>query len=381
MIDAATDTVTTTIPDDNYPTGLAVSPNGDDLYVVNQSTNTVSVIDAASDTVDTIDEGVALFGVAVSPDSGSIYVTDYVGDTVSVIDASEVSIPTISAPGDESAANVGDTLTAVPGTWMPSTVSYQWLAGGQAISGATSSTFTVTSAQAGEQVTVTVTNSVGSETSTPISVNVLPPSTTTTTPTPDHDAHDRDHDHDHDAHAEAHPQTPSHPARSRCHQGPDGRRDLLRRRPDTTVRDSTNTGTVRCTITKHTQTSTTGLTTVTYTAHATGSDGARATAHVTASAETLSFSGLPHTDGAYVVKPGHAYTLKVASRTKPLYVDAAVAPQALSGVHDWFKRAGTENHIPVWGLKVYLHTYLSGFTTWNLGVRIGAKTKILTIKV
>ncbi|QHC60230.1 hypothetical protein [Rathayibacter sp. VKM Ac-2760] len=56
-------------------------------------------------------------------------------------------------------AKVGQTLTAVPGTWTPApvTLSYQWKRGGTAISGATSATYKTVAADAGKAVTVTVT--------------------------------------------------------------------------------------------------------------------------------------------------------------------------------------------------------------------------------
>ncbi|ROP56689.1 MULTISPECIES: hypothetical protein [unclassified Rathayibacter] len=56
-------------------------------------------------------------------------------------------------------AKVGQTLTAVPGTWSPApvTLSYQWKRGGTAISGATSATYKTVSADAGKAITVTVT--------------------------------------------------------------------------------------------------------------------------------------------------------------------------------------------------------------------------------
>ncbi|NQX05345.1 hypothetical protein HQQ82_12415 [Rathayibacter sp. VKM Ac-2856] len=56
-------------------------------------------------------------------------------------------------------AKVGQTLTAVPGTWSPAPValSYQWKRGGTAISGATSATYKTVSADAGKAITVTVT--------------------------------------------------------------------------------------------------------------------------------------------------------------------------------------------------------------------------------
>lgn len=53
---------------------------------------------------------------------------------------------------------VGTTLTASPGSWTPApTLSYQWYAGGVAVSGATSRTYTPVAADYGKQLTVRVT--------------------------------------------------------------------------------------------------------------------------------------------------------------------------------------------------------------------------------
>lgn len=56
-------------------------------------------------------------------------------------------------------ARQGWTLTANPGQWSApdTTVSYQWLAAGSPIGGATHKTFTVTSAQAGKSISVRIT--------------------------------------------------------------------------------------------------------------------------------------------------------------------------------------------------------------------------------
>ncbi|MDO9397548.1 MAG: hypothetical protein Q7T71_13455 [Herbiconiux sp.] len=54
---------------------------------------------------------------------------------------------------------VGSKLTAVPGTWSPTpaTLSFQWKRGGIAIAGATTSTYTLTTADRGKTITVTTT--------------------------------------------------------------------------------------------------------------------------------------------------------------------------------------------------------------------------------
>ncbi|MCB7137209.1 sunset domain-containing protein [Cellulosimicrobium marinum] len=55
-------------------------------------------------------------------------------------------------------AQVGKTLTVSPGTWSPKpSFSYQWKVNGRAVSGATSSTYRVRTADKGKRITVTVT--------------------------------------------------------------------------------------------------------------------------------------------------------------------------------------------------------------------------------
>jgi len=83
VIDAATNTVTATIPVGVQPEGVAVAPDGSKLYVyvANYETTNVSVIDAATNTVtatipvDEVHGGNNAFGVAVTPDGSRVYVT------------------------------------------------------------------------------------------------------------------------------------------------------------------------------------------------------------------------------------------------------------------------------------------------------------------
>ncbi|GAA0998928.1 hypothetical protein GCM10009563_23740 [Subtercola frigoramans] len=58
-------------------------------------------------------------------------------------------------------ARVGSTLTAIPGAWAPApvTLSYQWLRAGAPIAGATTSSYTLTTADAGKSITLSVSGS------------------------------------------------------------------------------------------------------------------------------------------------------------------------------------------------------------------------------
>ncbi|UOQ88482.1 hypothetical protein MUN74_14550 [Agromyces endophyticus] len=89
----------------------------------------------------------------------SVVVTGTVGGNIRAIkqSAATAKVATVATPTISGTAAVGSTLTAKPGTWTSGTVfSYQWYASGTAITGATASTFKLTSAQAGKTVTVTV---------------------------------------------------------------------------------------------------------------------------------------------------------------------------------------------------------------------------------
>lgn len=77
-----------------------------------------------------------------------------------VPEMSRTALKTLRAPTPtiSGAAAVGTKLTAKPGTWTSGTArSYRWYADGKAISGATRSTFTPSTAQQGKRITVQVT--------------------------------------------------------------------------------------------------------------------------------------------------------------------------------------------------------------------------------
>jgi YVTN family beta-propeller protein len=96
VIDTRTDAVVDTIPVGDNPLGVAASPDGTKVYVVNNNDATMSVIDTKSNTVVATIEGLGngALQVAITPDGTRLYVTNFgehadvgiPGTTVSVID-------------------------------------------------------------------------------------------------------------------------------------------------------------------------------------------------------------------------------------------------------------------------------------------------------
>jgi YVTN family beta-propeller protein len=119
VIDAATDAVTGSITVGNAPAGAAFSPDGTTAYVANSDDNTVSVIDVATETaINTINVGTDPGSVAVSPDGSTVYVGTRQG--ISVIDtASDTVTASISQseaiPFDVVLSPDGQTLYAGAG--------------------------------------------------------------------------------------------------------------------------------------------------------------------------------------------------------------------------------------------------------------------------
>jgi YVTN family beta-propeller protein len=98
VIDAATNKVVgMPIPVGKSPFGVAVTPDGSKVYVANEDDNTVSVIDAATNTVvGTIPVGTIPQGVAVTPDGSKVYVANLIDNTMSVIATATNTVSTIA---------------------------------------------------------------------------------------------------------------------------------------------------------------------------------------------------------------------------------------------------------------------------------------------
>ena len=91
VIDGATNSVTSTIPVGTNPFAVAVNPNTNKIYVT--LTYSVAVIDGATNNVtNTIPVGSNPEDIAVNPNTNKIYVANYLSNTVSVIDGATNSV-------------------------------------------------------------------------------------------------------------------------------------------------------------------------------------------------------------------------------------------------------------------------------------------------
>src|SRR6266550_4430723 len=86
VIATATNTVVATVAVGTCPLGVAITPDGAFAYVANAGSSTVSVIATATNTVvATVAVGAGPEGVAITPDGAFAYVTNFASNTVSVI--------------------------------------------------------------------------------------------------------------------------------------------------------------------------------------------------------------------------------------------------------------------------------------------------------
>ena len=93
-------TVITTIPVGDFPTGVAANPSTNRIYAANESDDTVSVIDGVTNSVvATIGVGNGPLGVTTNPATNLTYVSNFLGSTISVIDAATNSVATTISTG------------------------------------------------------------------------------------------------------------------------------------------------------------------------------------------------------------------------------------------------------------------------------------------
>ena len=110
VIDAATNTVTTSVAVGLAPAGIAVSPDGTQVYVVNQGLNSVDVINVALDSViDSLSVGNGPESIAISSDGQRAYVTNATDNTVTQLGGSKTL--TIAKAG----TGIGTVTSSPPG--------------------------------------------------------------------------------------------------------------------------------------------------------------------------------------------------------------------------------------------------------------------------
>jgi len=87
VIDGVTNN-TTTVSTGASPCALAVNPATNKIYVANENSATVTVIDGATNHTSSVSTGIAPIAIGVNPVSNKIYVANYSSNTVTVIDGS-----------------------------------------------------------------------------------------------------------------------------------------------------------------------------------------------------------------------------------------------------------------------------------------------------
>jgi YVTN family beta-propeller protein len=93
VIDGATNAVASTVPVGTNPAAVAVNPVTDEVYVANFGSNTVTVIDGATNAVaSTVAVGTNPEAVAVNPVTDQVYVADKNSNTVTVIDGAKNTV-------------------------------------------------------------------------------------------------------------------------------------------------------------------------------------------------------------------------------------------------------------------------------------------------
>lgn len=123
VIDLASGTVTTEIEMGLHPSGMALSPDGTRLYVANANSDTVSVIETATDTVaqtlgakpmERLPFGSAPNALCVSPDGTTLYIANGGNNLLGVLDLASGKmrglIPTGWYPGAVETTNDGNMI-------------------------------------------------------------------------------------------------------------------------------------------------------------------------------------------------------------------------------------------------------------------------------
>ena len=96
MVPAAAQTVTATVPTGANPRSVAVNPVTNKIYVVNQTSGNVTVIDGADSSATTVTVGTQPIGVAINSVTNKIYVANSSSSNVTVIDGADNTTATVA---------------------------------------------------------------------------------------------------------------------------------------------------------------------------------------------------------------------------------------------------------------------------------------------
>ncbi len=87
VIDGGTDIIESTIQVDNFPYDLEVNPFNNRIYITNRESNTVSVIDGSTNQrLSNINVGESPVGISINPSLNMVYVTNLDSKSLSIID-------------------------------------------------------------------------------------------------------------------------------------------------------------------------------------------------------------------------------------------------------------------------------------------------------
>jgi YVTN family beta-propeller protein len=112
VIDEATYS-TATIPVGALPTAIAANPATNEIYVANQNRNNVTVIDGASDSTTVVATGSSPQAVAVNSATNQIFVANYLGNSVTAINGLNGSTFTIPVGDNPSAVAVNSSTNKI----------------------------------------------------------------------------------------------------------------------------------------------------------------------------------------------------------------------------------------------------------------------------
>ncbi|MGN6637615.1 MAG: gliding motility-associated C-terminal domain-containing protein, partial [Mucilaginibacter sp.] len=88
------------IPVDLQPSGLAISPDGNTLYVTNSNNNTLSVINTSTYQVTfVLTVGNNPYGITISPNGSKLYIANVISRTITVVNTSTLTIDATIAVG------------------------------------------------------------------------------------------------------------------------------------------------------------------------------------------------------------------------------------------------------------------------------------------